>query len=63
MLVENFEIEAPSTALGKLQQRLEAGWEIIAEREAAGQPVDDLNEHWLLLLEAYEQACDLSGLG
>jgi hypothetical protein len=40
-----------------LRQRLERGWRLISDAEAAGRDVAAMERYWLALLRDYEAVC------
>lgn len=48
----------PDASIAKLEARLERGLAVIAERDAAGLPVERLEEYWITLLHTYERHFD-----
>lgn len=43
-----------------LARRLDTGWQLIERRSELGEPVEELERHWLRLLSAYESMCSAS---
>ena len=48
----------PDVSIPDLEARLERGLSVIADRQAAGLPIERLEEYWITLLQTYERLCD-----
>ncbi len=48
----------PLNGIHALERRLDRGWQVISEKEEAGEPTDTLFNHFMQLLRQYEALCD-----
>ncbi len=55
---ESSEVASPLNAIRTLEGRLDRGWQVISEREQAGEPTDALFSHFIELLHQYEVLCN-----